>query len=111
MSADDLIAAYRQMIEAAHVHGIRVIGCTITPFGGSSAYSERGEAIRQAVSEWIRTGGAFDGVIDFDAMTRDPANPKHIRADFDSGDHLHPQDTGYEAMADGIDLQMLGVKP
>jgi lysophospholipase L1-like esterase len=68
------------------------------------------EAKRQAVNQWIRSSGAFDGVIDFDAATRDSSDPKHIRADYDSGDHLHPQDTGYKAMADSIDLVLLGVR-
>jgi lysophospholipase L1-like esterase len=117
-SADDIIAGYKQLIERAHAHDMAILGATLTPFENTfhgnplfGYYSEAKEAKRQAVNEWIRTSGAFDGVIDFDAMTRDPGNPKHIRAEFDSGDHLHPQDTGYEAMADGIDLEMLGVKP
>ena len=95
-----------------------ILGATLTPFEDTfrgnplfGYYSEAKEAKRQAVNQWIRTSGAFDGVIDFDAMTRDPDNPRHIRAEFDSGDHLHPQDTGYEAMADGVDLELLGVKP
>jgi lysophospholipase L1-like esterase len=95
-----------------------VIGATLTPFEDTfrgnplfGYYNEEKEAQRQAINKWIRTSGAFDGVIDFDAVTRDPNNPKHIRADFDSGDHLHPQDKGYEAMADSIDLELLGVKP
>jgi lysophospholipase L1-like esterase len=61
------------------------------------------------INEWIRTSGAFDGVIDFDELTRDPANPSHILAEFDSGDHLHPNDAGYEAMANSVDLELLGV--
>ena len=116
-SADDIIAGYEQLIERAHAHGMVILGATLTPFEDTfeghplfGYYNEEKEAKRQAVNEWIRTSGAFDGVIDFDAMTRDPNNPKHIRADFDSGDHLHPQDTGYEAMADGVDLTLLGVK-
>jgi lysophospholipase L1-like esterase len=116
-SADDIIAGYQQLIERAHDHDMVIIGATLTPFEDTfhghplfGYYSEAKEAKRQAVNEWIRTGGEFDGVIDFDAMARDPNNPKHIRAEFDSGDHLHPQDTGYEAMADGIDLELLGVK-
>src|SRR5918993_4341165 len=96
---------------------MRIIGATLTPFEDTfrgtpffGYYSEAKEAKRQAINAWIRTSGAFDGVIDFDAATRDPANPKHIRAEFDSGDHLHPNDAGYEAMADTIDLGHLGVK-
>ncbi len=105
-SADDLIGAYRQMIEAAHLQGIRVIGCTMTPFGGSSAYSERGEAIRQAVNDWIRTSGAFDAVVDFDAVTRDGADPQRFRAEAESPDLLHPGDGGYRLMADAFDLAL-----
>jgi lysophospholipase L1-like esterase len=117
-SADDIIAGYKQLIARAHAHDMVILGATLTPFEDTfrgnplfGYYSEAKEAKRQAVNQWIRTSGAFDGVIDFDAMTRDPDNPKHIRAEFDSGDHLHPQDTGYQAMAAGIDLEMLGVKP
>jgi lysophospholipase L1-like esterase len=117
-SADDIIAGYKQLIDRAHAHDMVILGATLTPFEDTfrgnplfGYYSEVKEAKRQAVNQWIRTSGAFDGVIDFDAMTRDPDNPRHIRAEFDSGDHLHPQDTGYEAMADGVDLELLGVKP
>jgi lysophospholipase L1-like esterase len=117
-SADDIIAGYRQLIARAHARDMRIIGATLTPFEDTfrgnplfGYYSEEKEAKRQAVNQWIRTSGAFDGVIDFDAVTRDPNNPRHIRAELDSGDHLHPQDTGYKAMADSIDLELLGVKP
>ena len=116
-SAEDVIAGYEQLIARAHGQGLRIIGATLTPFEDTfhgnplyGFYSEAKEAKRQAVNQWIRTSGAFDGVIDFDAATRDPNNPKHIRAEYDSGDHLHPQDTGYKAMADSIDLGVLGVK-
>jgi lysophospholipase L1-like esterase len=117
-SADDIIAGYRQLIDRAHAHDMRVLGATLTPFEDTfrgnplyGYYNEQKETKRQVVNQWIRASGAFDGVIDFDEATRDPSNPKHIRADFDSGDHLHPQDTGYKAMADSIDLELLGVKP
>jgi lysophospholipase L1-like esterase len=105
-TADDLIAAYRQFIEMAHTHGIKVIGCTLTPYEGAGYAREAGEAVREAVNAFIRTGGAFDAVVDFDAATRDSANPKRIRPDFDPGDHLHPNDTGYQAMANGVDLSI-----
>ena len=115
-SADDIIAGYRQLIARAHAADMRIIGATLTPFEDTFAgnplfgyYDEAKEAKRQAVNEWIRTSGAFDGVIDFDAVARDPANPRHIKAEFDSGDHLHPQDTGYQAMADSVELELLGV--
>lgn len=103
---DDLIGAYRQMIEQAHTHGIKAIGCTLLPFQGSAYYSEGGNEVRLAVNQWIRTSGAFDGVIDFDALMRSPKNPNDIRPEFDSGDHLHPNDAGYKAMADAVDLTM-----
>jgi len=105
-TADDLIAAYKQIVEIAHTHGIKAIGCTITPYEGAGYSREAGEAIRAAVNTFIRTGGAFDAVVDFEAATRDPANPKHIRAAFDPGDHLHPNDAGYQAMADAVDLSI-----
>jgi lysophospholipase L1-like esterase len=108
VSADDLIGGLRQMIERAHSQGIKVIGCTLLPYEGAAYYSEKGEVIRQVVNQWIRTGGAFDAVVDFDAATRNPDAPKQIRADFDSGDHLHPNDAGYKAMADSIDISIFG---
>jgi lysophospholipase L1-like esterase len=111
-SAEELIAAYKQIVERAHTHGIKVAGCTLTPYEGASYSRDAGEAIREAVNTWIRTGGAFDAVVDFEAATRDPANPKRIRPDFDPGDHLHPNDAGYQAMADAIDLSIFtGKKP
>jgi lysophospholipase L1-like esterase len=107
----DLIAAYRQMIARAHEHGIRAIGATIMPFGGfTSYYSEQSEADRQAVNRWIRTSGEFDGVIDFDAIARDPAQPSRLSTAVDGGDHLHPSAAGYRLMADAIDLTLFGVK-
>jgi len=103
-TAEELIAAYRQIIERAHTHGIKVIGCTLTPYGGAGYQRDTGEAVRSAVNEFIRTGRAFDAVVDFEAATRDPQNPKKLRAEFDHGDHLHPNDAGYQAMADAVDL-------
>ena len=106
--AADLILGMSQMIERAHTHGVRVIGCTITPFEGLGSWTEEREEIREAVNQWIRTSKAFDAVVDFDAVVRDPASPKKFRAEFDSGDHLHPGDAGYTAMADAIDLKIFG---
>jgi lysophospholipase L1-like esterase len=113
-SADDVIFGYKQLIARAHDHGIRIIGATLTPFEDTfhgtplfGYYDEEKEKKREKLNDFIRHSGAFDGVIDFDAATRDPADPKHIRVDYDSGDHLHPQDTGYKAMADSIDLNLL----
>ena len=93
-TADTLIAAYRQMIEIAHGHGVQVIGCTLTPYGGSNVYTEQGEAIRQDVNRWIRTGGAFDAVFDFDQATRDPQDASRFRTGADSPDMLHPANPG-----------------
>ncbi len=78
------------------------------PFEGAPYYRESGNVTRQAVNQWIRTSKAFDALIDFDAATRDPANPNHMRPEYDSGDHLHPNNTGYKAMADAIDLKIFG---
>lgn len=104
----------RQLVEQAHVRGVRVIGATVTPFEDAlkgtpleGHYSPRKEALRQLVNEWIRHSGAFDAVVDFDRLTRDEARPSRLRAEFDSGDHLHPGDAGYRAMADGIELRDL----
>ena len=104
VTADDLIMGLKQIIERAHQHGIRVFGATLTPFEGAMYFAPDGEAIRQAVNQWIRNGGAFDGVIDFDAAVRDPQHPSQFREGFHSGDHLHPSAAGYKAMADAIDL-------
>ena len=106
VTAEDLIWGYRQILGRAHLHGIQVAGATLMPVEGVATYTEKGEAIRQAVNRWIRTGGEFDAVIDFDALVRDPANPKRLRPEFDSGDHVHPNDAGNEAMADAVDLSV-----
>jgi lysophospholipase L1-like esterase len=105
-TAETLIAAYRQVIETAHAHGVSVIGCTLTPYGGSNVFTDEGEAIRQAVNAWIRTGGGFDGVIDFDAATRDPQAPARFRTEVDSPDLLHPANPGYALMARAVDLSL-----
>lgn len=103
-TADDLIAAFRQMLVRAHSHGIRVIGATIMPFAGFSNYdTPQSEADRQVVNEWIRTSGEFDGVIDFDAIARDKSSPSKLSSAVDGGDHLHPSAKGYEIMANAID--------
>lgn len=116
-SADDIIAGYKQLIARAHADGFTIIGATLTPFentfaGGplSTYYNTDKEAKRVAVNEWIRNGGGFDAVIDFDALVADPANPTHIKAEYDSGDHLHPNDAGYAAMANSVDLKLLGLE-
>jgi lysophospholipase L1-like esterase len=107
---EELIAAFKQIIERAHTAGFRVIGCTLTPYEGAGYYTANGEVTREALNEFIRTSKLFDAFVDFDKATRDPQNPKRIRADFDPGDHLHPNDAGYEAMANAIDLSIFGKK-
>jgi lysophospholipase L1-like esterase len=104
LTSDELIAGYRQLIERAHSAGIRVIGATIMPEEGVPTASERGEEIRTSVNQWIRLSKAFDAVVDFNAVVRDPQRPIRIRAEFDPGDHIHPNDAGDQAMADAFDL-------
>ena len=95
LTAEELIWGLRQVVDRAHQRGIKVIGCTILPYEGAAYYRETGEAIRQAVNTWIRTSGVYDAVVDFDAATRDPASPGRLRAEFDPGDRLHPNDASY----------------
>ncbi len=103
-----IIAADQQAIDRAHAHGLKIFGATITPFTGSDYYHPNAdvEADRQAVNAWIRATGHFDGVIDFDAVVRDPSAPDHLLAAYDCGDHLHPSPAGYKAMGDAVDLKL-----
>ena len=102
----DLIAAHQQMIERAHEHGLKIFGGTLLPFGAAVYWTAEGEAKRDAFNAWLRKSNGYDGVIDFDAVVRDPANPTKILPQYDSGDHLHPNDAGYRAMGDAIDLKL-----
>jgi lysophospholipase L1-like esterase len=97
-----IIAADEQIVTRAHAHGILVYGAPITPDMGSDYYhpDAQNEADRQAVNAWIRVRGNFDGVIDFDAVVRDPAHPDHLLPAYDSGDHLHPGPAGYRVMGE-----------
>jgi lysophospholipase L1-like esterase len=104
--ATDLIAAYEQMIDSAHNKGILVYGATLMPFGGSFYDSPEHETARQKVNEWIRTSGSFDAVIDLDAAVRDPENPLQLLPAGDTGDHLHPNETGHRMMAEAVDLTL-----
>jgi lysophospholipase L1-like esterase len=108
VTTDDVIAGYRQLIARAQDHGVRVYGTTIAPFEGSELYTPEGEDARQTVNAWIRTGGAFDAVLDFDAVWRDADHPSRIRDDLHAGDHLHGSDAGYRALADSVDLSLFG---
>jgi lysophospholipase L1-like esterase len=107
VSAAQIIAGEQQLIARAHAAGLAVFGATITPFRGARYWTAAGEAKRDAVNHWIMTGGAFDGVIDFASALADPANPQRLRRAYDSGDHLHPNDAGYRAMAAAVDLALL----
>jgi lysophospholipase L1-like esterase len=107
LTADDLIGAMKQMIERAHTHGIKVIGCTLTPYGNAT---DAVEAMRQALNLFIRTSGAFDGVVDFDKVIQDPNNPRQFREGYNNTDKLHPNDAGYNAMADAVDLSIFAPK-
>jgi lysophospholipase L1-like esterase len=109
VSAEDLIAGLKQMIERAHEHGIKIFGATLTPFDGTAFkgyFTPEKEAKRKALNEWIRTGKAFDGVVDFEKAVRDPKNPDRMLPAYDGGDHLHPGDAGYKAMGEAIDLSL-----
>jgi lysophospholipase L1-like esterase len=107
VSAREIIAAYQQLIDRAHAAGVKTFGSTLTPFAGSRYWTPTGEAKREAVNAWVRSSGAFDGVIDFARVLADPNDPVRLNPRFDDGDHEHPNDTGYQAMADAINLTML----
>lgn len=106
VTAASLITGFSQLTRRAHTHGIKVFGATITPYIGAGYASPTGEAMRQAVNQWIRTSTELDGVIDFDKSTSDPASPSTLTPADDSGDHLHPGDAGYKAMGNSIDLKL-----
>ncbi|UWZ82420.1 SGNH/GDSL hydrolase family protein [Occallatibacter riparius] len=106
ITAETMEFGLKQIVDAAHLHGLKVYGATLTPYGGAGYSTDKGEQIREAVNQWIRTSGTFDGVIDFDQITRDPQNPNRFNPLYDSGDHLHPNDAGYKAMGEGIDLKL-----
>jgi len=106
LTAQDLEQGLSQLVARAHEHGIRIFGATLTPYKGAGYYTDRGEQIRETVNSWIRTSGVFDGVVDFDKATRNPADPLTYAPADDSGDHLHPGDAGYAVMANAIPLSL-----
>ena len=113
-TADDIIAGYKQIIDRAHAHGIRFVAATLTPFTDtfkgtplSGYYTPEKERIRVAVNNWLRSNKAADGLIDFDKVLEDPAKPGYVLPAYDCGDHLHPNDAGYQAMAKSVDLKVL----
>ena len=105
VSAAEVIAGYQQLISRAHARGIKIIGATLTPYEGAAYFTPAGEIVRQAINDFIRNSGAFDGVIDFEKAVQDPDNPSRILPAF-TEDNLHPNDIGYQAMADAIDLDL-----
>jgi lysophospholipase L1-like esterase len=106
-SAEDLIFALGQLATRARLNGLKVFGGTILPFEGAQYFTEEGEAARQKVNAWVRSSGAYDGVVDFDAAMRDPAKPTRLRAELHTGDWLHPNVEGYAAMAATVPLEFL----
>lgn len=107
VTAAQLIRGYQQIIARVHARGLKIFGGTLTPFRPAAYWSPAAEMKREAVNRWIRTSGAFDGVIDFAKVIADPGHPQYFNPKYDSGDHLHPNDAGYEAMGNAIDLRML----
>ncbi|GAU68018.1 putative esterase [Streptomyces sp. NBRC 110611] len=107
LDPEKIVAGMRQLVRQAHARGVRVTGATLLPFGGHRGYSARLDAVREQVNRVIRAGTVYDEVVDFDAALRDPAAPDRLFPAYDSGDHLHPSDAGYLAMADAVDLGRL----
>ncbi|MFD7662679.1 SGNH/GDSL hydrolase family protein [Streptomyces sp. NPDC059788] len=107
LSAAEIIDGYRDLIEQAHAAGVRIVGGTIMPFRGAEYHTPDAEAKRREINAWVRTSGAFDAVADFAAALADPSDPEVLRAAYDSGDHKHPGDAGYRAMAAAVDLASL----
>ena len=105
-TVEEVIAGHMSLIESAHAQGLKIYGGTLTPFEGAFYFRDVGETKRAAVNEWIRTSGAYDAVIDFDAAVRDPEQPTRFQEAYQSGDWLHPSDEGYRVMAEAIDLTL-----
>jgi lysophospholipase L1-like esterase len=103
---DAMVAAYRQLIARAHARGLKIYGATIAPYEGAAYYSAEGDAVRQAINQWIRTSKEFDAVLDFDAAFRDPAHAARMKEEYQAGDHLHGSDAGYRVVADSVDLAL-----
>ena len=106
MTPEQIIGGLKQLIARAHSNHLKVFGATLLPGEGEPEYTAQTETARTAVNQWIRTSRMFDDVIDFESVVRDPQHPTRLRPDYDSGDHVHPDDAGYRAMADAIDLKV-----
>ncbi|MFF1380686.1 SGNH/GDSL hydrolase family protein [Streptomyces sp. NPDC058308] len=107
VSARELINGHRELIRQARAKGVRVVGATLLPLGGSDHYGKHSAAVSDAFNRWVRTSGEYDAYVDFDKALADPADPERIAPAYDSGDHLHPNDAGYRAMARAVDLKTL----
>jgi lysophospholipase L1-like esterase len=107
LTVADIVGAYKQLIARAHARGLRIFAGTLNPYEDAKYYHPEGEVVRAAVNDWIRHGGAFDGVIDFEQAVRDPQHPTRYRGADQSGDNLHPNDAGYRAMSEAVDLRLL----
>ena len=106
-SKDDVIAGYRQIVERAHAHSLKVYGSTLMPYEGARYFSDEGEKTREEINAWMRSKDSyFDGLIDFDKVMADPAHPHKMRPEQQSGDWLHPNDAGYKVMGESVDLKL-----
>jgi lysophospholipase L1-like esterase len=108
VTTEQIVGGLKQLIARARGNHLKVFGATLLPGEGEPEFAVQAETARMAINQWIRTSHAFDGVIDFDSVVRDPEHPARLRSDYDSGDHVHPNDAGYRAMADAIDLNLFG---
>ncbi|WP_225822864.1 SGNH/GDSL hydrolase family protein [Streptomyces naphthomycinicus] len=104
---DRVVAGLRTLVRQAHARGLKVVGATLMPFQGHRGYTPAREAVRQQINALIRAGGVYDAVVDFDKALRDPYDPRRLRPEYDSGDHLHPSDLGFRTMAETFDLRAL----
>ena len=110
VTAEQIIAAQTELARRAHAQRLRIFGATLLPYEGAGYYTAEGEAVRQQVNAFLRNNTVFDGLVDFDKATRDPASPGKLLGKYDSGDHLHPSDAGYEAMAEAVPQKLLTKK-
>lgn len=106
LTAEQIIAGYKQIIAQVHALGLKIFGGTLTPYQGFAGWTQAGEEKRDAVNRWIPTSGAYDGVINFAKAVADPQNPLHMTAQYDSGHHLHPNNAGHKAMGEAVDLNL-----
>ena len=106
VTAEQLVWGLQQIVARAHARSVKVIATTLNPYEGADFYNVPGDRMRQAFNTYVRTSGIFDGVVDFDRVMLDPSHPTRFLPAYDSGDHLHPNDAGYKAMADAIDLTL-----